>query len=146
MFYGEQTYNLDDKGRMLIPKEYREELGEVVVLMRGVDGQINVYPKLFFDQIRQRVAQFGENESFRLTRRTINAAMDCEVDRQGRILIPSQLREYAGLSDHVVVNGNGDHIEIWHRDEYEQSFGRLKDQFKKKPEDFAKISEAGVPL
>jgi MraZ protein len=145
-FYGEQDYNLDDKGRMLIPKEYRAELGDVVMLMRGVDGQLYVYPKPAFDAMRQRIAQFEDTESFRGTRLAVNTAIGCEVDKQGRILIPARLRGYAGLDDHVVVAGNEDHIEVWNPDEYENTFVRLKSQFRQKPEEFTKMREAGLRL
>ncbi len=146
MFYGEQEYNIDDKGRMLIPKEYRPAMGDTVVLMRGVDGQINVYPKPTFEEMRQRLAQAGDTESIRLTRRTVNAANDCEVDKQGRILVPTRLREYAALHDQVVIAGNGDRLEIWNPERYEKGFERLTSQFREKPEDFAKIGAVGLSL
>jgi len=146
MFYGEQDYSIDDKGRMLIPKEYRAELGESIMLMRGVDGQLYIYPKQVFDEKRQRMAQFDDTESFRLTRLAFNTAVGCEVDKQGRILIPLRLRAYAGLDGQVVIAGNEDHLEVWNSDEYENAFVRLKNQFRQKPEEFTKIREAGLHL
>lgn len=146
MFRGEQEYNLDDKGRILIPARFRPELGDVVMLSRGGDGQINIYPKAFFEAMEQRVRTSGNTASFRLTDRFLAAAIECEVDRQGRLVIPPVLRKHARLANEVIIVGNRDRIEVWNPDLWQQVYEQWVADFRANQDDYAKIVEAGLQI
>jgi MraZ protein len=146
MFRGEYEHNLDEKGRILLPVKYREELGETVVLARGGDGQINLYPKAHFAEIERRIEDSGDTESFRLASRFLSAAIECEVDRQGRIVIPPTLRRHAQLTSEVIIVGNRHRVEIWNPELWLQTYDRWVTQFHGSPDDSAKIRQLGLEL
>lgn len=115
MFLGEYEHNLDDKGRLAIPSRFREELGEGVVITRGFDRCLMGFPRAAWEQLSERVSSLalGQGEARTLRRLLFSGATDAVLDRQGRILIPQNLREYAGLGDQVIVAGLNTHFEIW---------------------------------
>lgn len=115
MFLGEYEHNLDDKGRVAIPSRFRDELGEGVVVTRGFDHCLTCWPRPAFERLSQQVNSLtlGQNEARQLRRLLFSGAADLALDKQGRILIPQNLREYAGLGDQVIVAGLSTHFEIW---------------------------------
>ena len=123
MFRGEYNHTIDDKGRLIIPSRFRYELGESFVLTRGLDGCICIYPQSEWDQLEEKLRELPlTNKSSRLvTRFLIGGAVNCELDRQGRILIPAPLREHAGLSKDAVLVGTLERIEIWDKARYEET-------------------------
>ena len=122
MFLGEYEHNLDDKGRLAIPSRFREDLGEGVVVTRGFDRCLMAFPRAAWEQLARRVSELslGQNEARTLRRLLFSGASDLALDRQGRILIPQNLREYAGLGDQVIVAGLNTHFEIWALDSWSQ--------------------------
>ncbi len=122
MFLGEYEHNLDDKGRLAIPSRFREDLGEGVVVTRGFDRCLMAFPRNAWEQLAKRVSELslGQNEARNLRRLLFSGASDLALDRQGRILIPQNLREYAGLGDQVIVAGLNTHFEIWALDSWGQ--------------------------
>lgn len=145
-FRGEQEYNLDEKGRILIPIKYRDGLGEAVILARGGLGQINIYPKSFFEEMQQRVEASGESESFHLASRFLSAAIEGEVDRQGRLLIPSVLRHHAKLASEVIIIGNRDHLEVWNPELWQLTYDRWVAGYRENTDNYAKLHDMGVRL
>ena len=127
MFMGEYAHSIDTKGRLIIPSRFRYELGETFVLTRGLDGCLSIYPQSEWDTLeaKLRALPFTNSNARKITRFLISGATPCELDRQGRILVPAALREYAGLDKDVVVTGNLDKIEIWDKERWEKagSFG-----------------------
>jgi MraZ protein len=115
MFLGEYDHNLDDKGRLAIPSRFREELGDGVVITRGFERCLMGFPRTIWEQLAQRVSalSLGQGEARNLRRLLFSGAADVMLDRQGRILIPQNLREYAELGDQVIVAGLNTHFEIW---------------------------------
>jgi MraZ protein len=115
VFLGEYDHNLDDKGRLAIPSRFREELGDGVVITRGFDQCLMGFPRTVWDKLAQQVSSLslGQGEARNLRRLLFSGAADVMLDRQGRILIPQNLREYAGLGDQVIVAGLNTHFEIW---------------------------------
>lgn len=115
VFLGEYEHNLDDKGRLAVPSRFREELGDGVVVTRGFDRCLMGFPRAAWEQLAKRVNELslGQNEARNLRRLLFSGAADLGLDRQGRILIPQNLREYAGLGDQVIVAGLSTHFEIW---------------------------------
>ena len=126
MFYGEDEHTLDARGRVHIPARHREELGEVVFLVRGLDGQINVYPEPTWQEMVDRLAQAGQSRTaLRDTRRYVHSASSAQLDKQGRLLLPNLLRKYAQVETDAVITGNDDHIEIWGSEYYEENWDRV---------------------
>src|SRR5436190_3647129 len=101
VFLGEYEHNLDDKGRLAIPSRFREELGEGVVITRGFDRCLMGFPRPIWEQLAQQVSglSLGQGEARSLRRLLFSGAADMALDRQGRILLPQNLREYAELGD-----------------------------------------------
>lgn len=146
MFRGEYEYNLDDKGRILIPVKLRDELGAAIMLSRGGDGQINIYPKARFEEIEQRVRATTNTARFRQADRFLAAANEGEVDRQGRIVIPPQLRKHAKLAGEVVIVGNRERIEIWNPELWQQVYDQWVADFRTNQDDYDQIVELGLPI
>jgi MraZ protein len=146
MFRGEYEHNIDEKGRILLPAKYREELGDTVVLARGSDGQINLYPKAVFVDMEQRLEESGDSEYIRQTARFMSAAIEYDVDRQGRIVVPPTLRRHANLSSEVIIVGNRHHVEIWNPEQWLQTYDRWVTWNRANPDDSAKVRKIGLEL
>ena len=115
MFLGRNSHNLDEKGRLALPARYREELRDGVVITRGFDNCLLVYPMAAWAPLAERVSALSIGDpDVRLLRRMLFAnATDLMLDRQGRILVPAELRAHAGLEREAVVVGMHSFIEIW---------------------------------
>jgi len=122
MFMGEHSHTIDAKGRMIIPAKFREELGEQFVLTQGMDYTLTIYPmpewEKFLSQLNALPLTSKDARSFRRFF-TAKATM-CELDKQGRILVPASLREYAGLEKDVVLTGNISNIEVWSKERWDE--------------------------
>ena len=115
MFLGTHSPRLDDKGRLILPAKYREELSSGLVLTKGQDGCLYVFPTAEFSRITDslRTAPVTAKAVRDYSRVLFASASDEELDRQGRITIPPSLREYAGLDRDCVVIGANTRLEIW---------------------------------
>ena len=115
MFLGRHSHNLDDKGRLALPARYRDELRDGVVITRGFDNCLLIYPMAAWTPLAERVSALSIGDpDVRLLRRMLFAnATDVLLDRQGRILVPVELRAHAGLEREAVVVGMHSFIEIW---------------------------------
>lgn len=127
MFLGEYEHNLDDKGRLAVPSRFRDELGDGVVVTRGFDRCLMGFPRNAWEQLATRVNELslGQAEARNLRRHLFSGAADLALDRQGRILLPQNLREYAGLGDQVIVAGLSTHFEIWAQERWGQVLDSL---------------------
>lgn len=121
MFKGEYNHSIDAKGRLIIPAKFREELGENFVLTRGLDGCLSIYSRETWNAFEQKLATLPltSKDARTFTRFFVTGAADCELDKQGRILVPATLRDYAGLEKDVILAGNLDRIEVWSKERYE---------------------------
>lgn len=122
MFVGEYSHNLDAKGRVIIPAKYREELGDRFILTKGMDGCLFVLPEEAFLKLTEelKALPLSVKDSRKLVRHFSGAAEPGELDKQGRVLISSKLREHAGLEKDVVLVGVLDKIEIWSKERWEK--------------------------
>ncbi len=127
MFLGEYEHNMDDKGRLAVPSRFREELGEGVVITRGFDHCLMGFPRPIWELLAQQVStlSLGQGETRKLQRLLFSGAADITLDRQGRILLPQNLREYAGLGEQVIIAGLNKHFEIWSRDRWRDELNEL---------------------
>jgi MraZ protein len=116
MFIGTYEHTIDDKSRLTLPARFREALGDGVVLSRGIDGNIAVYPRdAWRSAVEERISALDplSREARELRRFFFAGAAEAAPDRQGRILVPASLCRHAGLEREVVVAGNFDHLELW---------------------------------
>jgi len=115
MFIGEYQHNVDPKKRIALPSKFRKELGNKVVVTRGLDKCLFVYPMKIWKDIAEKLGAFpiGESGTRSFVRVMLAGAIDCDVDSQGRILLPEYLKEYAALDKNVTVAGVFNRLEIW---------------------------------
>lgn len=130
MFLGEYTYTLDDRGRIAIPARFREEFKAGLVLARGMDRCITAYPPGSWQRLTEQLEglSFTRGDARRLQRAIYAGAFEAELDRQGRVLIPAPLREYAGIREEVAVVGANDHLELWDQAAWAQERRELDNQ------------------
>ena len=120
MFMGEYNHGLDAKGRIIVPAKFRESLGNEFVVTMGLDGCLFVYPNDEWSRFVNDLKSLpGSKEARQLQRYFMAGAVSCEVDKQGRILIPQKLREHAGLEKDVVFVGVMNKIEVWSKERWD---------------------------
>jgi MraZ protein len=115
MFVGEFNHTLDDKGRVTVPARFRPDLATGAVITRGLDGCLAVYPNAAWEELAQKVNTLPvtDRRARDLRRFMFGSATEVVPDRQGRILVPAYLRQYATINGEVTVVGNYTFIEIW---------------------------------
>jgi len=115
VFTGEYRHTVDDKGRIAVPARFRVQLEGGAVVSRWIDGCLAIHSRSGWDALTARVAGLPITDSAaRLFQRQIFAgALEADLDRQGRVLVPAYLREETGLATDAVVVGVRDHAEIW---------------------------------
>lgn len=123
MFLGSYLHNIDSKGRLTLPAKFRAELAKGVVVTLGLDGCLWVFPTETWEEIAQKMNELPLTNKFsrHFARRMYGYASDSEPDKQGRILLPSNLRERAGLDGETVVVGGPGRLEIWSRERWERT-------------------------
>ncbi|MDO4519291.1 MAG: division/cell wall cluster transcriptional repressor MraZ [Eubacteriales bacterium] len=123
MFMGEYNHTIDAKGRLIIPAKFRELLGEEFVLTKGLDGCLNIYSYNEWHAFEEKLAKLPLTDKNARTfkRFFVAGAAACELDKQGRILVPQTLREFAGLAKDVVLTGCLDKIEVWSKEKWSEN-------------------------
>ena len=123
MFMGEYNHTLDTKGRLIIPSKFRETLGEKFVVTKGLDGCLFVYANDDWNAFEQKLTSLPliNKEARQFARFFLAGAATVEVDKQGRILLPPVLREYANLTKDVVLVGVLSRVEIWDKDRWQEN-------------------------
>ncbi len=123
MFMGEYSHTIDSKGRLIVPSKFRESLGDEFVVTKGLDGCLFVYSQEEWTNIEEKFKQVSltTKDARKFSRFFFAGAATVEVDKQGRILLPSVLREFAGLEKDIVSVGVLSRIEIWSKDKWQES-------------------------
>lgn len=131
MFMGEYQHNIDTKGRIIIPAKFREELGETMVVTRGLDGCLALYTMNQWKQVVDNLRKLPttKREARIYTHMIMSKAAECDVDNQGRIRIPSHLTLDAHIEKHCVVVGVNDHVEIWDQEKWRTYLEMASDSF-----------------
>lgn len=131
MFMGEYQHSIDEKGRMIIPSKFREELGTEFILTRGLDQCVFGYPLSEWKIIEEKLKAlpFTKKDARAFTRFFFSGAAECQLDKQGRVNIASPLRDYAKLEKDCVVIGVSNRIEIWSKSVWEKYFSKSEDSF-----------------
>jgi len=115
LFMGEYQHNVDSKGRIILPAKFRELLGEMFVATKGLDRCLFIYPKEEWTILEEKLKKLplAKQEARAFVRFFFSGAAELEFDKQGRVLLPNNLRDYAGLEKDIVVVGVSSRIEIW---------------------------------
>ena len=131
MFTGEYQHTLDGKGRVIIPSRLRDGLGERFVVTRGLDQCLFVYPSSEWVRLEQKLKQlpFTKRDSRAFSRLFFSGAMEVETDKQGRVLIPQNLREYAGIEKDVMFIGVSNRVEVWSEEAWRDYFGQANENY-----------------
>jgi len=122
MFIGEFQHSIDPKKRLAVPSKFRGEMKSGVVITRGMDKCLFLYPVKVWKNLAEKLGTLpmGEANTRSFVRIMLAGAVDCEIDKQGRILIPDYLKEYASLSRNVVIAGLYNRLEIWDENKWEE--------------------------
>lgn len=122
MFLGEYKHSLDAKGRVSIPVKYRSELGSSAIVTKGLEGCLFLYPKSVWEEMAQKIASLPISSASARSfgRLMLSGAMEVEIDKLGRALLPGYLREYAGIEGETVIAGLYNRVEIWDKKGWEQ--------------------------
>ncbi len=115
MFTGEYRHSVDDKGRIAVPAKFRAQLEDGAVVSRWLDACLAIHTRTGWEALATRVASLPitDANSRLFTRYVFAGAFEAELDRQGRVVVPAYLRDWAGLGTDAVVVGARDHGEIW---------------------------------
>lgn len=121
MFMGEYNHTVDKKGRLIMPAKFREMLNDKFIITKGLDHCLFVYSMDEWEIIEQKLKTlpFTQKDARAFVRFFFSGALETEIDKQGRILIPPNLREFAKIHKEVVVIGVSTRIEIWSQEEWE---------------------------
>jgi len=122
MFIGEYQHTIDEKGRLAVPAKFRNELAKGAVVTRGLDNCLFLYPQKDWEELAQKLAKLpiSQANTRAFARMMLAGAMDCEIDKQGRIILPDYLRKYGMLKKKVVIAGLYNRLEIWDIEAWEK--------------------------
>lgn len=122
MFMGEYLHTIDSKGRLIIPAKFRDGLGDRFVVTKGLDNCLFVYPSEEWKVLEQKLKAlpFTNKDARAFVRFFFSGATECELDKQGRVVLPATLRNYAKLEKEVVVIGVSSRVEIWSKAIWEE--------------------------
>lgn len=130
MFIGEYTHSVDEKNRFSLPARFRKALGRKVVITRGKDHCLFLYPHKVWLQISEEVKKLGHIDADpRFARFTFSGAAEVEIDSIGRILVPEFLREFAELKNSIVITGVHDRVEIWNDKRWTDYRKKLENEY-----------------
>lgn len=121
-FVGRHEHSLDDKSRLMLPTRLRDQLKGQLYVTLGLDKCINLYTNDAFMKIAEQRSSLNDlsKEERGFMRIFFSTSQECEMDKQGRILLPRSLQKLASISKDVIIIGNNDHVEIWDKKNYEQ--------------------------
>ena len=143
MFIGEYEHTLDAKKRVSLPKQFRAGLGKKMILTRGLDNCLFVYPRGSWEKVAAKLDQlsFAQADTRGFNRFILSGAVEVEVDAAGRILIPDHQKEFAGLGKNVVFAGVSDRVEVWDSAKWKSYKSKIVAQADKMSE---KLGEIGA--
>ena len=118
MLIGEFQHNIDAKGRVIVPARFREDLGETFYVAKGLDRCLFVFPPAEWARLQARICAMPISKARKLQRFFFSGAAELVPDRQGRVLIPQPLREYAGLTKDVTFIGAASRAELWNTERW----------------------------
>lgn len=131
MFMGEYQHSVDDKGRMIVPAKFRELLGSAFIMTRGLDQCLFIYPLSEWQVLEQKLKALSlmKSDARAFTRFFFSGAVECELDKQGRVNIPNNLREHAKLDKDCILIGVSNRVEIWGKESWDTYSRQSEDSF-----------------
>lgn len=141
MFIGEYEHSLDEKKRISLPKSFRKDLGQKVVMTRGLDNCLFVYSRANWEKVAAKLQglSFAQADTRGFNRFILSGAAEVEVDSAGRILIPEHQKEFAGLKKNVVFAGVSDRVEVWDASRWNTYKARIEKQAERMAETLGQI-------
>ncbi|TDM15016.1 division/cell wall cluster transcriptional repressor MraZ [Macrococcus bovicus] len=141
MFMGEYSHQMDAKGRLIVPAKFRDELSEHFVITRGLDRCLFGYTLAEWQKIEEKLTSLPitKKDARKFMRLFFSGAVEVELDKQGRINIPANLREYAGLSKECIVVGVSTRIEVWDRAEWQKFYEETEPHYSEIAEELIDI-------
>ncbi len=141
MFIGEYSHSIDAKKRLSLPSRVRGELGSRVVVTRGLDRCLFIYPMKTWESIAEKLGGMpvGESGTRSFVRLMLAGAVEVDMDSQGRVLIPEYLKEYAGLSRDVMVIGLWNRLEVWDESRWSSYRNEAEENSEKIAEELGKL-------
>ncbi len=141
MLMGEFMHSIDAKGRVIMPADFRLELGDVFFITKGLDGCLFVYAKSEWEVLSQKLKELplAKTEARAFVRFFFAGARMVECDKQGRFLVPSNLRTYAGLTKSVVLAGVMNRVELWDKEAWTKYTGEVNPAVTKIAENLAEL-------
>lgn len=141
MFMGQYNVNIDDKNRLIIPAKYRNKVANNLVIARGLDGCLSLYPQEKWDEIAEKLNKLptSKKQARAYARALLSSASDVELDSKGRLNVPENLRELASLTKNCLIIGVGDYMEIWDENKwcaYNQDIDETFEEIAEGLEDF----------
>ncbi len=130
MLIGEYKHTLDPKKRLSLPSKWRKELGSTLIVTRGLDNCLFVYPQTEWEKITAKISElsFGSADTRSFNRFFLSGAVEVEVDSVGRILVPDFLKDFAKLESKVVLAGIHDRVEIWDENRWTEYKAKIEMQ------------------
>lgn len=125
MLIGEYQHNVDLKGRVIVPARFRDDLGDKFIVTKGLDNCLFVYSPAEWEKLEEKIRALPLSRSRDLQRFFFSGATEVETDKQGRILLPQNLRSYAGLEKDIYVVGVSIRCEIWDKQRWENQNAHL---------------------
>lgn len=137
MFMGEYHHSIDEKGRLIIPSKFRNELGESFVITRGLENCLFIYSLVEWNKMVEKLKKlpFTKQNARYFNRFLLSGAIVCELDKQGRVNITSNLISFAGLNKDCVIIGVNDRLEIWSKENWDNFFNENSDKLSEIAED-----------
>jgi MraZ protein len=131
MFMGEYQHSVDDKGRLIVPAKFRESLGSAFIMTRGLDQCLFIYPLSEWQVLEQKLKALSlmKSDARAFTRFFFSGAVECELDKQGRVNIPNNLREHAKLDKDCILIGVSNRVEIWGKESWDAYSRQSEDSF-----------------
>ena len=131
MFFGNFAHTLDEKGRLMIPRKMREELGFKVYIMQGFDGALSIFTEAKYQKLVEEYSKlpFNQRKNRDYLRLQFSSTHEMDVDKVGRVQLPTALLNKFNISREVIVLGIGDHIEIWDAKKYEEYENGIRGEF-----------------
>ena len=141
MFIGEYQHNLDAKGRIIIPSKFRDELNTNFILTRGLDGCLTIYSQKQWEKMFVEIDKLPTTKKAarQYVRMLTSTATQCELDGQGRIVIPSFLSKPVNIEKECVVIGANDHIEIWDKATWDSYYNEASNSFEEVAENLSEL-------
>lgn len=119
MFRGQTEHSIDDKNRLTVPAKFREELGETFFVTKGLDNCLFVFSGPEWEHFEEKLRELPMASGRASHRFFFSGAAECAMDKQGRILLPANLKEYASITKDVVIVGVSNRLEIWDKGKWE---------------------------